>query len=249
MTTSNLKAYSEQVLPHLNDLIPRNQAVLDQVVQRLVSDVQVGKSLFIFGSGHSAIFPMELYHRAGGASFIVPVIGDCLLPTAGPPLVRVLERTVGVSIPFLKRAQPRSGEMIWIASQSGINSAAIDIALEAKQMGLFTVAFTSLIHSQAVKSRHPSQKKLFEVCDLTVDLHGRVGDACVPIDSTSPLTAGPLSTLGSLYLGHSILVAAVTQLESQGVPCVYTSVNTPEGEARNHAIEKTAMQRDPLLRF
>jgi uncharacterized phosphosugar-binding protein len=96
-----------------------------------------------------------------------------------------------------------------------------------------------------VASRHPSGKRLFEVCDETVDLGGFRGDACVEI--ADGVTAGPLSMLGSVFLGHSILVAACAELESRGVRCTYTSVNTPEGEERNKELERVASERDPLL--
>ncbi len=240
------RSYAATALPHLEDLINRNESVMTDLVQRLVSDVQAGKSLFVFGSGHSAIFAMELFHRAGGASFVVPVFAEYLLPTAGPSVVRILERTNGVASPLLSRAQPRPGEMIWFASQSGINNATVDLAIEAKEKGLFTVAFTSVAHSSAVVSRHPSGKRLFEVCDRVVDLGGVKGDACVEI--APGFHAGPLSTLGSVLLGHSVLVAACAKLETQGVRCTYTSVNTPEGEKRNKEIEAQAALRDYLLR-
>jgi uncharacterized phosphosugar-binding protein len=136
--------------------------------------------------------------------------------------------------------------MLWLASNSGINAAVVDLALEAKKQGMRTVAFTSLPHSQAVASRHASGKRLFEVCDEVVDIGGVRGDASIPL--ASGVATGPLSTLSTVLLGHSILVAAIAGLEAKGVPCVYTSVNTPEGEARNVELEKAAQKRDPLLR-
>ena len=83
--------------------------------------------------------------------------------------------------------------MVWIASQSGINGAVVDFALEARKRGLHTVAFTSVAHSSAVASRHGSGKRLFEVCDDVVDFGGFRGDASVQV--AGELFAGPLSTL------------------------------------------------------
>jgi uncharacterized phosphosugar-binding protein len=245
-SSTSYKSYSEQALPHLGSLIERNAAVMQSVIKRLVADVSAGRSLFVFGSGHSGLFPLELYHRAGGASFVIPVVADYLLPTAGPSVVRVLERTPGAANAILSRAQPQAGEMIWIMSQSGVNSAVVDFALDAKKRGLHTVAFSSVAHSAGVPSRHASGKRLYEVCDETVDLGGHVGDACVSLSAS--LKAGPLSMLSSVFLGHSILVAACGELEHAGKRCVYTSVNTPEGESRNQEIERQAAVRDPLLR-
>lgn len=245
MSKIHVKSYGETAIPHLRDALERNAQVMERLALRLVTDVQSGKSLLVFGSGHSALFPLELYHRAGGASFVIPIVADYLMPQAGPPVVRVLERTPGVANMLLARSKPKAGEMIWLSSQSGINAAVVDLALEAKKQGLVPVAFTSVAHSSAVASRHPSGKRLFEVCDEVVDFGGVKGDACV--DLGGGVTAGPLSTLTSVLLGHSILVAASAALEEKGVRCVYTSVNTPEGEARNRALEQVARERDILL--
>jgi uncharacterized phosphosugar-binding protein len=242
----DVQSYGGIAIPHLIGLLERNAAVMNRVATRLVNDVRAGRSLLVFGSGHSSIFPMELYHRAGGASFVLPVISDHLLPTAGPPVVRVMERTPGAANALFNRVRPQAGEMLWLCSQSGINSAAIDLALEAKRRKLRTVAFTSVLHSSAVKSRHASGKRLFEVCDEVVDLHGSVGDASIQVKKG--VATGPLSSLGAILMGNSIITAAVTVLEREGTRCVYTSVNTPEGEARNRKLEEHAMERDVLLR-
>jgi uncharacterized phosphosugar-binding protein len=242
----SVRSYGERAIPHLWSLLERNEKGMARLADRLARDVAEGKRLLVFGSGHSAIFPMELYHRAGGASFVVPVIADYLLPTAGPPVVRLLERTPGAANAILGRMEPKKGETLWLASNSGINAAVVDLALEARRRGLRTAAFTSLAHSEAVSSRHPSGKRLFEVCDDVIDIGGVRGDAAIPL--TESVAAGPLSTLSTVLLGHSILVSAMAQLERSGHPCVYTSVNTPEGETRNKKLEEVAARHDYLLR-
>ncbi len=241
-----LQSYSKVASTHLNSLVERNRSAMDAVVGRLVESILAGQSLFVFGSGHSALFPMELYHRAGGASFVIPMVAEWLLPTAGPKVVRAFERQPGSANLLLDRHQVKKGEMLWIASQSGINGSVVDFAMEAHRRGIFTVGFTSLTHSQSVPSRHPSSKKLFEVVDAVIDLGGFSGDACVALPSG--ISAGPLSTLSMTWLGHSLLVAACAELEARGQPCVYTSVNTPEGESRNRSLEERAAERDFALR-
>ncbi len=238
--------YSRTAIPHLSGLAEKNQAVLQKLVTQIVADVKSGKYLLVFGSGHSAVFAMELYHRAGGASFVLPLFGDYLLPSAGPPVVKLMERNPGAANILLARAEPQPGEMLWMCSQSGINNAVIDLALDAKKRGMRTVAFTSVAHSQAVQSRHASGKRLFEVCDDVVDLGGAVGDASIEV--APGVKGGPLSSLGAILLGQSIILAACAELERGGHRCVYTSVNTPEGEGRNRQLEERAMKRDFLLR-
>jgi uncharacterized phosphosugar-binding protein len=237
--------YVDAVTQNLKIASEKNQGVLERLVHRLVQDVRTDRKLWAFGSGHSALFPQELYHRAGGASFLIPVVADFLMPSAGPPIAGLMERTPLVANAILARHEPQAGEMIWIMSQSGVNAAVVDLALYAKSLGLSTVAWTSVPHSQAVSSRHSSSKRLFEVCDETVDLVGFRGDASIEIQPG--LRAGPLSLVTAVTLGHSCLVEACALLEAQGVRVTYTSVNTPEGESRNLEIERQASKRDPRL--
>jgi len=242
----DVRTYSRIALPHLDNILSRNLKILEKISDRIIQDVQSNRSLFVFGSGHSTLFPLEIYHRAGGPSFMIPLVADFLLPSAGPSVVRFLERTPGSVQFLLDRVIPRPGEMLWLASQSGINPASVDLALEASRRKMFTVAFTSLAHSRTVKSRHPSGKKLYQVCDEVVDLGGAVGDAAIAVSGN--VSVGPLSTLGSIFLAHSILTNAMAQLEHKGIRCVYASVNTSEGEVRNKKLEEVAKIRDILLR-
>lgn len=241
-----VRTYAATALPHLESVLGKNTSAMERLVSRIVGDVKKKRSLFVFGSGHSALLTMEVFHRAGGPSFVVPICADYLLPTAGPSVVRLMERTPGGAVVMLERAQPQKGEMIWLVSQSGINPAIIEMGLEARRRKLHVVAFTSTVHSRGVASRHPSKKRLFEICDELVDLGGEVGDASVQF--TKGVKGGPLSTLTAVFLAHSILTTACAELESSGVRCTYVSVNTPEGELRNRGLEKTARIRDPLLR-
>ena len=238
--------YSTRALPHLGESLARNQTIIEKIVEDIAISVPLGRRLLVAGSGHSGLFALELYHRAGGVNFVVPIVADYLLPSAGPTVVRALERMPQSLVPIFYRFQPQRGDMMWIASQSGINAASVELALEAQKGGVQVVAFTRLTHSQAVDSRHASKKRLYEVSDVVVDLGGFVGDAAV---SVSPeVTAGPLSTLTSVFLGHSILVATAARLEQAGHRCVYTSVNTPTGEDRNRALEAVSRETDFLLR-
>ena len=79
----DVTSYSEVAIPHLERILRAGSKVMEGIAERIVRDVKGGKSLLVFGSGHSGIFPLELYHRAGGASFVIPIVADYLLPTAG----------------------------------------------------------------------------------------------------------------------------------------------------------------------
>ncbi len=56
-----------------------------------------------------------------------------------------------------------------ITSNSGRNAVPVEMAMLAAEHGIYTIALTSLKHSQSVESRHPSGKRLFEIADLVLD--------------------------------------------------------------------------------
>jgi uncharacterized phosphosugar-binding protein len=68
------------------------------------------------------------------------------------------------------------------------------IAAAGKARGATTVALTSLQHTRSVSSRHPSGKRLFEVCDLVLDNGAEYGDASLPVGRDG-LRMGPTSTI------------------------------------------------------
>jgi|GEM_PF-6959622 len=239
--------YQELVTRKIAESFENNQEVMSVILEKVILLGQKRRFLFGFGSGHSALFPLELYHRAGGYSQFIPVVADYLMPQAGPHTVRALERSHQVANHLLAQYSPEVGEMIWIMSQSGINPAVVDFALHAKSIGLETVAFTNVNHSQAVPSRHSSGKRLYEVTDHVINLSGEIGDAGCLIQAPH-LKAGPTSLVTSVALGHAILVEACRALEELGVKSTYTSVNTPTGEALNKELERFAALKDFRLK-
>lgn len=239
--------YQSQVIAKLEKAFQKNETVMKSVVESICELGKHKKFLYAFGSGHSSLLPLELYHRAGGYSLFIPIVADYLMPQAGPPTVKLLERSAATANAILAQFSPEAGEMIWIMSQSGINSSVVDFANHAKSKGLATVAFTSVQHSMAVAARHPSGKRLCEVADHVVDLCGEVGDASVEILSNG-LRAGPTSLVTAVSLGHAMLVEVCKRLESDGIRCTYTSVNTPTGEALNRSLELEASRKDYRLK-
>ncbi|WP_236911772.1 SIS domain-containing protein [Clostridium sp. Cult1] len=62
------------------------------------------------------------------------------------------------------------GDIIVIVSNSGRNAVPVEMAMLAKEKGIYVIALTSLKHSQSVESRHESGKRLFELADLVIDM-------------------------------------------------------------------------------
>ena len=63
-------------------------------------------------------------------------------------------------------------DVLVIISNSGRNPAPVELALQARQRNIRTIALHNAAHSQAFESRHVSGKRLGEVAELThADVH------------------------------------------------------------------------------
>ena len=186
-----------------------------------------------YGTGHSRAFAMELAGRAGG---LVPVnridLGDLAL-RAGWPFERVfnpeIERDLeaGQKILSCYRIEPQ--DVFIIASNSGVNMAIVEVALEAKQHGHTLVAVTALDHSRQVASRHPSGKKLYEIADIVIDNCGPFGDALLTMPGGRGKACSISSVSGAL-IGQMITAETIGNLLARGIePPIYLSANIPGG--------------------
>jgi uncharacterized phosphosugar-binding protein len=148
-------------------------------------------------------------------------------------LTSQLERVEGLGATLL-RAQPiQEGDVLIIASTSGRNAVALDMALAARELGVTTIAVTALEYSQQVQSRHSSGKKLYELCDLVIDNCAPLGDAAVEIEGFAQ-AVGPLSTVLGCAVVNAIATQVVANLVARGVtPPVFVSANMPGGDEHN----------------
>ncbi len=227
-------------------LLRSQKNVFDVVSTKIFESLKSEGILHVFGSGHSHSFAEEMFHRAGGLVPVNALLEEHLMPHAGPSQVGPMERLVGVGTIIFNKYDLRKGEVLLLASNSGINAATVELAEKAKQAGLTTVGITSLTHSKGVPAR--SGKKLYEVVDHVIDTGTPVGDACVML-SGLPVKVAPLSGAVSLVIGE-LITAQVAEIFSQNkleAP-VYQSANTPGGDERNKALENKFKSRIRFLR-
>ncbi|MBI3543377.1 MAG: SIS domain-containing protein [Deltaproteobacteria bacterium] len=209
------------------------------------STVDGGGLVFVFGSGHSSVLVEEAFHRAGGLIPVYPVLHDFISPHTTPKISGKLERLEGVAPILFARAGARKGDMMWIASNSGINAASIEMALECRKAGVSTVALTSLTHSRSATSRHSSGKKLFECCDIVIDNHCPPGDALVEIAGVR-VAAG--STIANAFVYNWALARACDAWAAAGKTLpIYKSANVAGGDQHNETLEAPYRARIPQL--
>jgi uncharacterized phosphosugar-binding protein len=101
----------------------------------------------------------------------------------------------------------------------------IEMALLARERGLGTIAITSLAHSRAFASRHPSGRHLFEVADLVLDNLAVAGDAALSLPGL-PQRVAPTSTLLGVFLLNLVVLGAIEHTLAAGhIPEIYASSN------------------------
>ena len=224
----------------------QNEAAKVASVAALTTEIVDGGGLvYVFGSGHSSIIVEEAFHRAGGLIPVYPLLHTFLTPHTTPKISGKLERLEGVAAVLFNRAGPRKGDMMWIASNSGINAAAIEMAQECKKAGVVTVALTSLTHSKATATRHSSGKKLHELCDHVLDNHCPPGDALVDFSGVR-VAAGSTTANSFLYNWTLTVACELWTREGKTLP-IYRSANLPGGDAHNEKLEAPYRARIPLL--
>ncbi|MFQ5655996.1 MAG: sugar isomerase domain-containing protein [Candidatus Methylomirabilales bacterium] len=229
--------YTSAILRLLDRIEETQGEVLERGAEAVFQSLTQGGVLHVFGSGHSIAVAQEAFHRAGG---LVPVnlIQEPFLSPLSPPKVSGrMERLSGVASIVLDRHDLRSGEVVIVVSNSGINVVPVELALEAKKRGLFVVAITALAHSRAVPPRHSSGKRLFEVADLFLDNCGEEGDAAVQYPGWSG-RVGPTSAVAGIFLVNRLVCRVVERYLSEGLtPPVYMSSNLPGGDEHNRRLE------------
>lgn len=205
---------------------------IEKAAEACAGALENQKLIYTFGTGHSHLLAEEVFYRAGGLAAIYPILEEPLMLTHAARSSQ-MERLSGYAKLLLDEVNPVAGSVILIFSNSGRNSVAIEMAQEAKERGLTTICITNIAHSSQSVSRHPSGKRLYELCDIVIDNCGCVGDACVEI-------YGRKSGATSTAIGAAILQAVTCRTVElcQGRAEVFCSANVDEGEAINEAYLK-----------
>jgi len=225
--TTYIDQYLTLAIERLQALARDSADDIHRAAEAVADAIANDRDFLLFGSGHSALIARDAAGRAGG---LMPALqiedvadGDA-------------ERLEGMAKVILGRYDLRAGSVIVIISNSGINVVPIEMALLAKAAGLTVIAVTSLAHSQSVRSRHSSGKKLYEVADIAIDTHGVPGDAVLELPG-SPAKSGALSTLLGSAIVQALTVQTAALLAERGIePPVLISANVSGGDEHNRAL-------------
>ncbi|QYC39561.1 hypothetical protein Nocox_09705 [Nonomuraea coxensis DSM 45129] len=233
-------------MSYVNEVLELARRVAEsqaQPVQRaaalLVAALRAGGVVQAFGSGHSEAIAMEIAGRAGG---LVPSNRlsprDLVLHGGRPPgvLTPELERDPAIAHEIYALAPVEPQDVFVLISSSGVNGAVVELARLVKDRGHPLIALTSVAHSTAMTSRHPSGAKVMDLADVVLDNGAPYGDAILDLPGGG--SYGAVSTITSALLAQMVVTEAVDELVALGeTPPVYLSANVTGGDEHNKALE------------
>jgi len=228
------ESYFDAAIAALTQARATQSGPIRQAAQLMTDAIVAGQSLFSFGASHSFITTEELVYRTGGLMLINPIYPHGMNLFVRPlTATSATERVVGLGTQILESSSAKAGDVLLLTSTSGRNAVIIDMALAARAKGIKVIGLTALAYTSGVSSRHPSGKKLVDLCDVVIDNCVPYGDAAIAIEGLEQ-KVGPLSTVTGCAIVNELVVSVVRNLVERGVePPVFVSANVDGGDERN----------------
>ena len=204
----------------------------------IADTVEADGRLFAFGAGHSSLAAQDIVYRAGGLALMnllaVPgVVGVDVMPAT---LGSALERVDGLAGAVLDTSPATSGDVLVIISLSGRNALPVEMAMNARALGIKVIGVTSVAYATETKSRHVSGTFLKDHCDLVLDSKVTVGDAELSAEGIEA-PFGPASSVVTNALLQAVMARAAGDLLARGIePPLLRSGNVDGGHDWNGQI-------------
>lgn len=199
----------------------------------MADTIECGRWVHTFGCGHATLPIEEMYPRIGGfvgfhpmieipLSFFTHITGEM-----GVHQFVFLERVEGYGVEIMKGYTFDQRDTMWLFSHSGINNVNIDIALESKKKGMKVVVFGSAAAAKGKKTRHTSDKTIFDIADIVVDTCAPLEDASVKLKNHND-KIGPVSTMAFVTCVWMTVTTVAEILAERGVKLyIHPSHNVP----------------------
>jgi uncharacterized phosphosugar-binding protein len=212
------RSYMEAMITAQQTIMEREASNIEEAARVITQSLRRNGVLHMFGSGHSHLPPEEAFYRSGGLAAVSPLLDPSLMFHEGVEKCVALEKWDGYATRFvLPKYDLRPDDVMMVFSASGRNNAPIEVALVARQKGLYTIGVTSRRYSAAVLSLHPGGKHLADVVDLVLDHDVPAGDTLVTIEERPELgTTGGASTALAIILVHAIVASVIENFVDAG---------------------------------
>jgi uncharacterized phosphosugar-binding protein len=245
-SSSGIDTYFRAVAELQHRVLETQRPLLAQVAEKMAETIVGGGRIFVFGTGHSHMLAEEGYARAGGLMSVVPIFYTALMLHESIPLSAKVERTPGLAPELLDRSGIKTGEMLFIYSNSGVNHLPVEMAVEAKKRGVVSVTIGSIAFAK-VAPLSEIGKRLADVCDFAIDNAGVPGDGIVAIPGLE-WKVGPTSTVIGALIWNALVVETTRRLQlARGDAPVGVSFNMPGyAEYAKSMAQKKAFNLAPM---
>lgn len=233
-----IETYFNEIQKMMSRVLAEESDNIHQAALVLADQVEQGKLIHVFGTGgHSYMAGEEMFYRAGGLQLINAILDPGVSLGSGARRTTLIERTPGYAKAVLDAYGVSSGDVLILVNVNGINALTIDTAEECKKRGVTVIGVTSKEFSLQVPpgtpSRHPSNKNLFEVADIVLDLKVPAGDAILNLPGLEVKVAASSTVMVGFVL-NSLSAETIQILLDRGIkPPVWFSANLPGGDEYN----------------
>ncbi len=236
--------YFDTITEQIRKVEQRSLEAIHQAVERCVQCLQNKGVIHVYDTGH--LVSRELINRAGGLAAFSPLSFD--LSVNNPNPFREAQGLGAQTTPetvrhivsaALDRSRVQPHDVLIIGSVSGKTPFPVELAIQARERGVFTIGLTALDYSSKLQSEHESGKRLFEVVDLVIDNGAPYGDGLLTMDGLD-VPFCPASGIGAAVALWAVVAGIVEKMTAEGTPpTVLASINRPDGQERyKHSIEQ-----------
>lgn len=225
--------FYEIVKSQLEEQMTKENDNIEKASEICADAVLKERLIHVFGCGHSQMFAMEVFYRAGGMVPVNALLIPHLSLSPKAKLSTFQERVEGFSQEYLELENTSSDDAMIIVSISGRNAAVVDMALAAKEKGMKVIALVSEQFSSKVSSRHSSGKNLKDVADVVIDIKCVEGDACLSLEGLPTKFNGTSTVLGMTVMNALIARCIEICVDKGYNPPIYVSSNLDEGDDIN----------------
>lgn len=233
MLLERYQARVDELLKEVRETQRDNMIAAGNMIADTVAN---GGGVFLSGICHS--IESDVIYRGGGPIFYKRFTWKLDVESKGRERPRdgMDDNMEGLAAYALKRSRVRPGDVLVVGSVSGRTLAVVDLAYEAKKLGIKVIAFISMKYATQVDAVHSSGKKLYEIVDLVIDNCAPAAEAMMQIEGIeAPYAAA--SGIASDYLLWGITSVAVEALMDKGItPGILKSANFPGGSEYNKTV-------------
>lgn len=229
-------AYFDAARALLERVAAGQAAGIEDGAQHCADAIAAGGLVHVFGSGHSRMAVEEIWPRYGSFPGFHPIVELSLtnhhqvVGANGQRQAMFLENVPGLARVILRNFALRADDVMLVFTTSGTTVVPVEVAMLARERGLYTIGVTSVEHCRRARPKQPDGKRLTDVVDLLLDNGAPAGDALVPVPGL-PWPVGPGSTLGNTLVANALKCRVAELLTLRGQPPLVLTSGVLAGEA------------------